>query len=94
MIGTFTKTPIQVEALFGEVSGGIGSFGLPAATAKKRFLDKIKLAVMLRDSINKTLRRWKNITDQDRSSLIFYGWTQHGTFIFQIFHIDLLYEAC
>lgn len=74
MIGTFTKTPIQVETLFGKVSGGIGSFGLPAASANSRVLDKIKLAV-----IYKTLRRWKNITDQDRSSLTFYGWTQHGT---------------
>ncbi|CAG8518740.1 13619_t:CDS:10 [Funneliformis mosseae] len=44
MIGNLKETSFKVEVLFGEVSGGLGPFGLPAATRKKRFFDKIKLS--------------------------------------------------
>nr|CAG8586898.1 8261_t:CDS:2 [Entrophospora candida] len=78
MIGNLKETSFKVEALFGEVSGGLGSFGLPAAMRKKRFFDKIKLSVMLRDSLNSIIKKWRNLNDDLRKSVVLYGWTQHG----------------
>ncbi|CAJ0918372.1 17676_t:CDS:2 [Entrophospora sp. SA101] len=46
----------KAEVLYGEASGGLNSFGVPNATRKKRLLDKIKLSIMLRDSINSPLK--------------------------------------
>ena len=53
---TLLKTPNKFEALFGEVAGGLGPFGVPTACRKKRFLDKLKLMVVMRDSINRLLK--------------------------------------
>src|SRR6266542_2807033 len=78
MIGILNKTQSKVEALFGEVSGGLGPFGLPAASRKKRFFDKIKLSIMLRDSLNLIIKDWRNLNDDQRKSVILYGCTQHG----------------
>nr|CAG8636176.1 9328_t:CDS:10 [Entrophospora candida] len=78
MVGILSRTPQKAEILFGEVSGGLNSFGLPSATRKKRFLDKIKLSVMLRDSINSLLKGWDHINAEERKSIILYGWTLHG----------------
>ena len=50
---TLLKTPNKFEALFGEVAGGLGPFGVPTACRKKRFLDKLKLMVIMRDSIKR-----------------------------------------
>ncbi|CAG8656253.1 17887_t:CDS:2, partial [Funneliformis caledonium] len=55
MIGNLKEMSFKVEVLFGEVSGGLGPFGLPAATRKKNNLD-----------------------DDQRKSVVLYGWTQHG----------------
>ncbi|CAG8643913.1 12378_t:CDS:2 [Funneliformis mosseae] len=78
MLGTLIRTPIKAEVLFGEVSGGIGPFGFPAASKKKRFLDKVKLGVIMRDSLNILLKNWRHINDNERRKLTIYGWTQHG----------------
>src|SRR5207247_9155140 len=89
MVGILSRTPQKAEILFGEVSGGLNSFGLPSATRKKRFLDKIKLSVMLRDSINSLLKGRDHINADERKSIILYGWTLHGTLYPEI----ILYET-
>nr|CAG8651698.1 15474_t:CDS:2 [Entrophospora candida] len=78
MVGNLKETSFKVEALFGEVSGGLGPFGLPAATRKNHFFDKIKLSIMLRDSLNSVIKKWRNLNDDLRKSVVLYGWTQHG----------------
>ncbi|CAG8637254.1 796_t:CDS:2 [Paraglomus brasilianum] len=59
---TLLKTPNKFEALFGEVAGGLGPFGVPTACRKKRFLDKLKLM---------------SVTNE-RLEVIVYGWLQFG----------------
>ncbi|RIB13782.1 hypothetical protein C2G38_2324563 [Gigaspora rosea] len=78
MKGTLKNTSCKLEALYGEVSGGLGPFGLSIASRKKKYLDKVKLSIMMRDSINKALKQWKHINDDDRKSLVVYGFTQDG----------------
>ncbi|CAI2183122.1 4893_t:CDS:2, partial [Funneliformis geosporum] len=78
MRGILTCAPIKFEVLYGEVSGGLIQLGLSASSRKKRFLDKVKLTIMMRDSINRVLDEWKNLNDDERSSLIIFGWTQVG----------------
>ena len=41
---------------------------------------------MMRDSINKALKQWRHINDDDRKSLVVYGFTQDGMKL-----TDLLY---
>lgn len=78
MKGTLTCAPIKFEVLYGKVSGGLFSLGLPTACKRKKYLDKVKLSIMMRDSINRVLEEWKNLSDNERSSLIVFGWTQIG----------------
>ncbi|CAH1770373.1 10352_t:CDS:2, partial [Entrophospora sp. SA101] len=58
MLGFLLNTPNKMEIIFGEVSLGLGPFGLPAATKKKKYVDKIKLSVIMRDALNKILKGW------------------------------------
>ncbi|CAG8699741.1 8897_t:CDS:2, partial [Cetraspora pellucida] len=76
MKGILMNTSCKLEALYGEVSGGLGPFGLSIASRKEKYLDKVKLSIMMRDSINKALKQWKHISDEDRKSLVVYGFTQ------------------
>jgi hypothetical protein len=46
------------------------SNGLP----QKRFLDKVKLMVIMRDSINRLLNECMYVIEETRKSLIVYGW--------------------
>ncbi|CAG8660218.1 11073_t:CDS:2, partial [Acaulospora morrowiae] len=75
---TLLKTPNKFEALFGEVAGGLGPFGVPTACRKKRFLDKLKLMVIMRDSINRLLKECDHVSDDERLEVIVYGWLQFG----------------
>ena len=70
----------KFEVIYGEVAGGLGPFGIPAACRKKRFLDKVKLMTIMRDSINQLLKECKNVTDENRKEIIVYGWLQVGKF--------------
>ncbi|CAG8817180.1 44715_t:CDS:2, partial [Gigaspora margarita] len=56
MKGILKNTSYKLEALYGEVSGGLGPFGLSIASRKKKYLDKIKLSIMMHDSINRALK--------------------------------------
>ncbi len=71
------KTPNKFEVVYGEVSGGLGPFG-PSAHRKKRFLDKVKLMVTMRDSLNNLLKKYKYASDKQRTDIIVYGWLQVG----------------
>src|SRR6266540_3183223 len=82
MKGTLKNTPNKFEALFGEVSGGILSLGISSSSRKKRYLDKLKLGIMMRDSLNSALKGCRHVDDNQRKGLIVYGWLQVGTFIF------------
>ncbi|CAG8716083.1 3182_t:CDS:2, partial [Gigaspora rosea] len=73
---TLLKTPNKFEALFGEVSGGLGQFGIPTACRKKRFLDKVKLMVTMRDSINRLLKECDYVSNEKRLDIIVFGWLQ------------------
>ncbi|CAG8527868.1 11147_t:CDS:10, partial [Ambispora leptoticha] len=75
---TLLKTPNKFEALFGEVSGGLGQFGIPKACRKKRFLDKVKLMVTMRDSINRLLKECDYVLNEKRLDIIIFGWLQFG----------------
>ncbi|RIB06332.1 hypothetical protein C2G38_2046878 [Gigaspora rosea] len=75
---TLLKTPNKFEALFGEVSGGLGQFGIPTACRKKRFLDKVKLMVTMRDSINRLLKECDYVSNEKRLDIIVFGWLQFG----------------
>ncbi|CAG8539139.1 212_t:CDS:2, partial [Paraglomus occultum] len=75
---TLLKTPIKFEALFGKVAGGLGPFGIPLACRKKRYLDKVKLAIIMRDSLNHILKDCLHISDDRRKALVVYGWLQIG----------------
>ncbi|CAG8778759.1 1969_t:CDS:2 [Gigaspora rosea] len=78
MKGTLKNTSCKLEALYGEVFEGLGPFGLSIASRKKKYLDKVKLSIMMRDSINKALKQWRHINDDNRKSLVVYGFTQDG----------------
>ncbi|CAI2188137.1 6417_t:CDS:10 [Funneliformis geosporum] len=71
------KTLNKFEVVYGEVSGGLGPFG-PSAHRKKRFLDKVKLMVTMRDSLNNLLKKYKHTSDKQRMDIIVYGWLQVG----------------
>ncbi|CAG8703520.1 5388_t:CDS:2 [Dentiscutata erythropus] len=75
---TLLKTPNKFEALFGEVSGELGQFGIPTACRKKRFLDKVKLMVTMRDSINRLLKECDYVSNEKRLDIIIFGWLQFG----------------
>ncbi|CAG8737504.1 39705_t:CDS:2, partial [Gigaspora margarita] len=75
---TLLKTPNKFEALFGEVSGGLGQHGIPTACRKKRFLDKVKLMVTMRDSINRLLKECDHVSNEIRLEIIVFGWLQFG----------------
>ncbi|CAG8512578.1 5320_t:CDS:2 [Dentiscutata erythropus] len=76
--GTLLKTSDKFEALFGEVTGGLGPLGVAAACHKKRFLDKVKLMVIMRDSLNSLLKECDYVSDEERSNVIVYSWLQFG----------------
>lgn len=81
MKGTLVKTPNKFEIIYGEISGGLTSFGLPASCRKKQYVDKVKLMVMLRDSLNQFFKNYLHVTDEQRKKLIVYGWLQVGKFV-------------
>ncbi|CAG8802475.1 12402_t:CDS:2, partial [Gigaspora rosea] len=47
MKGTLKNTSCKLEALYREVFGGLGPFGLSIASRKKKYLDKVKLSIMM-----------------------------------------------
>ncbi|CAI2190222.1 16946_t:CDS:10, partial [Funneliformis geosporum] len=64
--------------IYGEVSGGLASFGIPASCPKKQYVDKVKLMVMLRDSLNQFFKDKRHVKDKQRKELTVYGWLQIG----------------
>lgn len=80
MKSTFVKISNKFEVIYGEVAGGLGSFGISTACRKKRYLDKVKLMVIMRDSINRLLKECKYVSNEERTNLIVYGWLQIGRF--------------
>ncbi|CAG8441876.1 2911_t:CDS:2, partial [Scutellospora calospora] len=78
MRGILVKTPKKFEIIYGEISGGLTYFGLPASCRKKQYVDKVKLMVMLRNSLNQVFKNYLHITDEQRKKLIVYGWLQVG----------------
>src|SRR5437016_8273235 len=66
MKGTLVHTACKLEALYGEVCGGLGSFDSSIANRKKKYLDKVKLSIMMRDSINKALKEWNHVNNEER----------------------------
>ena len=91
MKGILTKTPNKFEALYGEVANGLCPLGISLASQKKKYLDKVKLAVLMRDSLNSILKKWKHLNDEQRKKLIVYGWTLAGGQIFYVVHLPGLY---
>ncbi|CAG8537710.1 15545_t:CDS:2 [Acaulospora morrowiae] len=78
MKGVLNRTSNKFEALYGEVAGGLSSTGISLASRKKIYFDKIKLAVLMRDSLNRVLKEWRYLCDDQRKELIVYGWTLSG----------------
>ncbi|CAI2183204.1 8443_t:CDS:10 [Funneliformis geosporum] len=78
MKSTLVKTANKFEVIYGEVAGGLGPLGIPTACRKKRYLDKLKLMIVMRDGINRLLRECKHVPNDKRTSVIIYGWLQVG----------------
>lgn len=78
MKGTLIKTPSKFEVIYGEISGGLASFGIPASCPKKQYVDKVKLMIMLRDSLNQFFKDNRHVKDKQRKELTVYGWLQIG----------------
>ncbi|CAG8497604.1 7557_t:CDS:2, partial [Funneliformis caledonium] len=78
MKGTLIKTPSKFEVIYGEVSGGLANFGIPASCPKKQYVDKVKLMIMLRDSLNQFFKDNRHVKDKQRKELTVYGWLQIG----------------
>ncbi|CAG8477785.1 11474_t:CDS:10 [Acaulospora morrowiae] len=78
MKSTLFKTSNKFEVIYGEVAGGLGPLGIPTACRKKRYLDKIKLMITMRDGINRLLKEFKHIASEKRMNLTIYGWLQFG----------------
>lgn len=78
MKSTLVKTPNKFEVIYGEVAGGLGPFGIPTACRRKRYLDKVKLMIIMRDSINRLLKECKYVSNEERMNLIVYWWLQIG----------------
>ncbi|CAG8521250.1 7062_t:CDS:2 [Acaulospora morrowiae] len=78
MKGTLIKTPNKFEVIYGEVSGGLTSFGIPASCPKKQYVDKVKLMNMLQDSLNQFFKDNRHVKDKQRKELTVYGWLQIG----------------
>ncbi|CAG8717536.1 43089_t:CDS:2 [Gigaspora margarita] len=57
MKGTLKNTSCKLELLYEEVTRGFGPFGLSIASKKKIYLDKIKLSIIMYNSINKALKQ-------------------------------------
>lgn len=93
MKATLLKTSNKFEVIFGEVAGGLGPLGVPSACRRKRFLDKVKLMVIMRDSINRLLKECDYVSNEKRLEVVVYGWLQFGRFNMRInknFIISLL----
>nr|CAG8637607.1 2844_t:CDS:2 [Entrophospora candida] len=78
MRGILTRTSNNFEALYGEVAYGLCPLDMSLASQKKKYLDKVKLAVLMRDSLNYILKKWKYLHDNQRKKLIVYGWLLVG----------------
>ncbi|RHZ69311.1 hypothetical protein Glove_284g54 [Diversispora epigaea] len=76
------------------------SLEIPTTCHKKRYLDKIKLMITMRDGINRLLKECKYIPSEKRMNLIIYGWLQfvksrtellcHGLVRFRIYRFGLI----
>ena len=80
MKGILVKMTNKFEIIYGEVSGGLGPFGLPASCKKKQYVDKVKLMIMLRDSLNQFFINKRHVNDENRKKLTVYGWLQVGKY--------------
>ncbi|CAG8824615.1 36291_t:CDS:2, partial [Gigaspora margarita] len=69
------KTSNKFEALYGEVACGLCPLGMSLASQKKKYLDKVKLAELMRGSLNCILKKLKHLNAEQRKKLIVYGWT-------------------
>ena len=79
MKGVLIKIPNKFGVVYGKVSGGLGPYG-PSAHCKKRYLDKVKLMITMRDSLNSLLKKCKHTLDEQRMNIIVYGWLQVGKY--------------
>ncbi|CAG8710089.1 14647_t:CDS:2, partial [Funneliformis mosseae] len=73
MKSTLVKTANKFEVIYGEVAGGLGLLGIQTACRKKRYLDILKLMIVIRDGINRLLRECKHVPNDKRTSVIIYG---------------------
>ncbi|KAF0478265.1 hypothetical protein F8M41_024068 [Gigaspora margarita] len=73
-----TRTSNKFEALYGEVACGLCPLGMSLASQKKKYLDKVKLAELMRGSLNCILKKLKHLNAEQRKKLIVYGWTFAG----------------
>ncbi|CAG8572964.1 11986_t:CDS:2 [Acaulospora morrowiae] len=78
MKGVLNRTSNKFEALYREVAGRLSSIEISLASRKKIFFDKMKLAVLIKDSPNRVLKEWRYLCDEQRKELIVYGWTLAG----------------
>ncbi|CAB4376386.1 unnamed protein product [Rhizophagus irregularis] len=72
------RTSNKFEAIYGKVVGGLQPIGVPTAHEEKRFLDKVTLMIVMRDSLNDLLMKCKHVFDEQRMDIIVYGWLQVG----------------
>ncbi|CAG8640490.1 3632_t:CDS:2 [Funneliformis caledonium] len=66
----------KFEVIYEEVAEGLGPLGILTAYCKERYLDKLKLMIVMHDGINRLLRECKHILNDKRTSVIIYSWLQ------------------
>ncbi|CAH1768215.1 2375_t:CDS:10 [Entrophospora sp. SA101] len=88
MKSTLVKTSNKFEVIYGEVAGGLGPLGIPTACRKKRYLDKVKLMITMRDGINRLLKECKYISFEKRLELNFYAMDWSGAGMYRFGLID------
>ena len=74
MKGILIRTFNKFETLYEEVANGLSSLGTSLVSQKKKYLDKVKLAVLMWDLLNSILKKWKYLNDEQRKKIIIYGW--------------------
>ncbi|CAG8765805.1 14272_t:CDS:2, partial [Rhizophagus irregularis] len=78
---TLIQTSNKFKVIYGEVAGGLDTFGTPTACRKKCYLDKLKLMIIMRDNINRLLKECKYVSSEKCMNLIIYGWLQIGLYL-------------
>ncbi|RIA88385.1 hypothetical protein C1645_826451 [Glomus cerebriforme] len=88
MKSTLIQTSNKFEVIYGKVTEGLGPFGTPTACHRKRYLNKLKLMIIMRDNINHLLKECKYVSSEKCLELNFYAMDWLGAGIYRFGLVD------